>query len=282
MTRMLDRTPRLATVQPLRRQRLLAVVHPHRVRASLCAYARARQIARERDADLHVLCVLPRRPGDGRAPLARLIPLVGDRLVRIGATTAIATEVAREIGADLIIAGAELGKGGHWARVARRTRIPVLVARPARTAGALLAATDFTDPRFPTLRSAVRLASRGLDRARVLLLHNVDPRGIAFTRGLGVVLASGAVRTLRDARAKKLHAVVERAPLAADAVLSASDDPVTAIAEHAARIDADVVVVGAHAASPRARGPYRRTANRVIERIGRSALVLPLGPRGLG
>ncbi len=277
----------LARIHPSRRPRILAVVHPRRPLASLWALARARSVARSRGADVHVLYVLSRRPGDGAHPLGRLAPVVdrlygeasgriGTRIVRIGHPTQAATDVAVRLGADLIVTGAERGHGGHWARVARRTRIPVLIARPRRSAGHFVAATDFSDERFPTFESAVSLAGETASSAHVLLLHNVDPRGIAFTRGFGLVLGSAALRKLRDARAATMHALAGRAPVDADAVLSGNDDPVSAIAAHAARRDADIVVVGAHESSTRMRGPHGRTANRVVERIDRSALIVPL------
>jgi nucleotide-binding universal stress UspA family protein len=163
--------------------------------------------------------------------------------------------------------------------VARRTDVPVLVARPRRRRGRIVAAVDFSDARFPVFTQAAGFASALGASARLLLLHNVDPIGRAFTRGFGIALAPRGLRQLRDSRAEKIHDAAARIA-GASAVLSNDHDPVRAIVEHAGRLDADVVVVGAHASSQR-HGPFARTANRVVDEVGSSTLIVPLPPRGL-
>lgn len=268
-----------------RSARALVVLDTKHVAQSCLALARAIEVSRDRGLELNALYVLreSERQGPFDAVAKRLFAPRSRRasrsFVRRGHATQLATEIARSIHARLIIVGAPRGSGGRWARVARRTKVPVLVARTRRRRGAVLAAVDFSDARFPVFEQARRAAFALGAGARLLLLHNVDPIGRVFTRGFGIALAPTGLRQLRDARAKKIHETAASVTGAA-AVLSGDHDPVSAISEHANRLDADLVVVGAHAASKR-RGPLGRTANRVVDSVGTSALIVPLPPRGL-
>lgn len=116
-------------------------------------------------------------------------------------------------------------------------------------------------------------------RGEVLLVHNVDPQGLVFTRRGGFALSANAVQKLRDVRAEQLHELALAAPIDAHALVTGNEDPTSAIVEQSRRRDADIVVVGAHAPSERSVA-RRRTANALIERLNRSVLVVPLsGPR---
>lgn len=272
-------TPQMA--KPSGRRSILAVTQLHRPYETFWSIARATEVARARSARLDVVAVLPVGLDDGRAWIRRWKPSVGGRLfVRAGHPTATAAEIARETRPELVVAGARPGTGGLWARLVRRLDIPVMVARPKRRRASVIAATDFSVDHFPVL-DAARTMSRG-SRRGILMLHNVDPAGRSFSRQFGFSLGHVGIRKLRDLRADKLHAFAENSGPDVEAVLSGCTDPVSAIREHAARRDADLVIAGAHLhRGLRSPMPRQRTADRIVERVATSTLLLPLPPHGL-
>jgi len=128
-----------------------------------------------------------------------------------------------------------------------------------------VAATDASDRRYPTLERALALVS---DDGEVLLLHNL-------ARAHHTLQNTATLRRLRDARAEELHQLTAERSERAHFVLTTSAEPAVAVLEQAGRRDADLVIVGAHLDGPPAR-PRHRTAIRIIERLQRSVLVVPL------
>ncbi len=283
--------------------RVYLVVQPECPLASLRALSRARDLARNQDTSWSPIVVLPAalhrlarvtprairdvadhvrnaaQRASQRGPLsalrARLHVAVGagyaPRLVE-DALVARATDDERT---PLVVVGASPEVGDVWVRLARRTGVAVFIARRRRKPAAeILAATDFSDHRFPTHRAASWV---GCGSNRVTLLHNLDPKAAEIARTKGVALSPSAIDTLRDLRAHRIHEVARSAT--GGAVLTTNADPMSAVLEHARRNDSDVVVLGARRDRARRHSPPRRTAEVLATCLRRSVLVVPLDRR---
>lgn len=267
--------------------RTLVVLDLTRPAATFWALRRASALARDRDSSLTVLVVTPRHDNGAlgyvaslteraRALCARLGLDVesGAFLLRSGYPTVMAEAAIRDVGASFVIVGAPANEGRHWVRVARRTGVPVLVAREPRREGRILAATDFSDDRFPTFRAAVSLAKP--KAGHVLLLHNMNATSLAFPRTRALLLSKRAFEAIAESRKERILTVAAEATVTANAVLTTNKEAEQAVIEHACRADVDVVVVGARGRSGRSDGRRQRTADSLVERLHRSALVVPL------
>lgn len=131
---------------------------------------------------------------------------------------------------------------------------PVLVARPAAGSDAVVVASDLRDPRAPVVRTAAAIAAHL--RAPLCVVHNAEP--------------GSRVRT-------RLHDVLERIGVHADAVLRSAPQTTDAVLHEARAREADLLVVGSTGSHPRS-----GVAAEVLERARRSVLVMPLGRPRLG
>lgn len=200
-----------------------------------------------------------------------LEPLPDDRLiVEEGDAAQVAAAVAERLGVAAVVLGAA-GDGRTATEVACRARVPVLVARRVRQ-GAIVAATDLEDVRYPVVRQASDLAGQ-LDE-RATFVHNVPPGpGLGLNAaGLGLVPEEEILAEYSG----RLRAIARLLPIAADVAVLSRPSAADAILEIAAEADADLVVVGAHARSWFGRLLSPGTAEVVVDRAGRSVLVLPL------
>ncbi|MEP7125696.1 MAG: universal stress protein [Byssovorax sp.] len=274
--------------------------------ASAVALQRADVVARALGADLHILHVLPARPwlqelfsprpanDDFEDPetsdatqrwcesmLAHALPSVRIHLRR-GELSQCIRDLADELNAAIIVVGAPRShRGKRYAdrfstHLVRQTRRSVLVARPPTSSNAIVAATDFSDQRFPALESARRLGAEL--HAPVTFIHTVVPMkpfqssapgasAIALDRLLGLALE----RRLDDM--ESLGAGPDRA---VSAVVVAHDDVTQAILDVARARDADLVVVGAHLEWRISRLSFGGTADSVVASARRSVLMVPL------
>lgn len=266
---------------------VLVVVRPRRP-SSVWALGHARALARSEGTPMLFLCVLPPLQAAGGAAsrreletrtvervsewLARRggVPPNAKVLVRVGVETTEAARIARAIEASVVIVGVRTGAGGEWLAVARDARLPVLLARPPGRSREIVAASDFSADGLPTLGWAIRTAIA--TDARVTLVHNVDPRGRALSRGLGLPLPRAAVSDVRDARLKKMQALAQRSPVECTSILLEEEDSVEAVAGVVAKKTATLLVVGTHGRAK------RDTANRLLTRVRSSVLVVPLEP----
>ena len=185
--------------------------------------------------------------------------------------------VARRVGAGLVVVGS-----GHTAqRVARASDGLLLVARESPAGGAVLGATDFSDPSLPAIQMAAAEAARRGTRLRLVHCLDVDSTAYLAPMGaLGVVGAApfpeSAVTQLEaDARAR-LEAA---APEAAAEALVLRQSPTHGILEAAAATPTSLVVVGTHGRSGLARLALGSVAENVMRDAPCSVLVVPLHPR---
>lgn len=192
-------------------------------------------------------------------------------------------------GADFIVVGthgraglARVVLGSVAERVARHAHCSVLVARPGRRAGVVLAATDLSDPSLPAIGAGAAAAERS--GARLVVVSVLDwalPTAAAAT---GVVSALPALptpeltREVRDALRSTLEHAMTRVGATGEArVLEGS--AASAIVDCAEEVGAELVVVGTHGRTGLARLALGSVAERVIRAAGCSVLAVRLAGR---
>jgi nucleotide-binding universal stress UspA family protein len=201
--------------------------------------------------------------------------VIGDRLpaidlrIEAGSPHSTVLQVADEIGAGLIVIGAGshgegASLGGVGERIVRHASGPVLVARP-RSGSTVLAATDFSDPAVPAV-SLGRDEARRRDE-RFAVIHSVEIRLLPVdspTEAPTMILAE-----LIDAETERAKRVLGElaARYQADEAIVRNGPPADAILDAAARLHADLIVVGTHGRS----GLRRMTLGSVAESVLRHA-----------
>jgi nucleotide-binding universal stress UspA family protein len=173
------------------------------------------------------------------------------------------------------------GPGRVATQVVRHARVPVLVARPSQE-GAVVGATDFSDPSLPALAMAATEARRR--GSRLHLLHAVDigayslagatPGALAYG-GPSPALAVPVVEDLRAAAHTQLQASLAHFDIDGD-VEAIAGPAATTIVTRAGEIGAQLIVVGTHGRTGLARLTLGSTAERVIETAPCSVLVVRL------
>jgi len=178
-------------------------------------------------------------------------------------------------GAGVIVTGF----GQVAEQVARHASVPVLVARGSPR-GAVVGATDFSDPSLPVLNAAASEAKRR--QSSLHLIHALDIGLYALGRASGA-----AIRDLADSSAIALEGLDELRS-AADVRLRdtlqqfavegqtsvISGHAVHAIVSYAESVGAELVVVGTHGRSGFARLTLGSTASGVIDSSPCSVLVV--------
>jgi nucleotide-binding universal stress UspA family protein len=182
--------------------------------------------------------------------------------------------LAGQNGAALIV----MGPGATALRVARSAHRPVLVARPSPSGGAVLGASDFSDPSLPALRMAAAEAARR--QARLRLIHCLDIDATAYLAAAGApgVLMTApfpdeAVKEMEAGARDRLRAVAGAAD--ADLVV-VRYSPLSAITDEATRTATSLIVVGTHGRSGLARLALGSVAETVMRDAPCSVLVVPL------
>jgi nucleotide-binding universal stress UspA family protein len=182
---------------------------------------------------------------------------------------------------DLIVMGGEArrgwGRGSPVAeRVIRRTNVPTLVVAsdaPATPAAFrdVLVAVDLSPASMDVLGSAIALASDEVVQLTVMHAVKGVEAADAVQSPARWRVPEYRTHVLEDAR-RTLEAVVSAVPARVDTrVEVSSGSAARAILEHAADLDADLVVVG------RSRGleMFGSTALRVLRKNDRALLVIP-------
>ena len=171
-----------------------------------------------------------------------------------------------------------MGPGATTQRVARSAQRTVLVARPSASGGAVLGASDFSDPSLPALRLAASEAERR--RARLRLIHCLDIDASAYLAAAGApgVLATPpfpdeAVKEMEAQARDQLRTVGGSGD--ADLVV-VRYSPLSAITDEATRTATSVIVVGTHGRSGLARLALGSVAETVMRDAPCSVLVVPL------
>jgi nucleotide-binding universal stress UspA family protein len=152
----------------------------------------------------------------------------------------------------------------------------VLVARPSPSGGAVLGASDFSDPSLPALRLAAAEAARR--HARLRLIHCLDIDASAYLAAAG---APGVLVTppFPDEAVKEMEADARDRlrTIGGDAELVVVRySPLSAITSEATETPTSLVVVGTHGRSGLARLALGSVAETVMRDAPCSVLVVPL------
>jgi len=228
-----------------------------------------REWARRHGARLAVVHVLPERGGHDEAntALAKLLPDADIRVVEGHAADRI-LDVAIETSADLIVLGGREASGARWVfgsvaeKIVARAQVPVLVARPERP-GAILAATDFSEPSLPAVRAAQDVARRS--GAPVIIMHCIErASGVDAISMLGNPL--GADRDAVEAARERLREICNASP-DDDSGKVVVGDPAASILRLSEDLPASLVVV----ASQGRTGLSRLLVGSVAAKVAREA-----------
>lgn len=243
-------------------------------------------LAQDYEADLQRRIAMQPRVADAlRGQLARLLPnaqVTPEVFIEMGSEYDAILRRAEAWKADLVTVGTHGQKGlrrlllGSIAdQVVRSARCQVLIARPSRE-GAVLAATDLTDPGLPAIEAAAAEAAR---RGRKLVvMHAMDfPRATAAAWGLlgpVPVVETEDVRAAKRMLAKQvIDSALQRLGAKAEIVL-ADDDASTEALRLAEALPTELIVVGTHGRSGLARVVLGSQATRIIESAPCSVLVV--------
>lgn len=185
---------------------------------------------------------------------------------------------ADECAAGLVVVGsgshgAGASLGGVAERIVRHAAVPVLVARPG-TRGAVLAATDFSDPALPAIEAGRDEAKR---RARPFaIVHAVELRMLPMeaAESAPTLVAAGLIDA-ETRRAQADLAQVAREYGASEPIVRVGP-PAQVVLEEASRLEADLVVVGTHGHSGLRRLTLGSVAESVVRAAGCSVLVVRL------
>jgi nucleotide-binding universal stress UspA family protein len=159
-------------------------------------------------------------------------------------------------------------------QVVRAAHCSVLVARAPRD-GAILAATDLTDPALPAIEQAAAEAKR--TGRKLVVLHSMEsPReGDAAMGLLGALPALDTPETLaarRDLARDIIQTAIKRLEVAAEVII-AEDEPLKETLALAESLPASMIVVGTHGRRGLSRVVLGSTAARIIEHAPCSVLV---------
>ena len=197
-------------------------------------------------------------------------------IARPGRPTLVLEEIARDIGAGLIVVGGHphgalaRGFGGSTAHnLVRTSAVPVLVvAEGSRAPVRVLAATDFSTAASPTLSTAMRYAD--LLDGQLGIVHAVE-FGTTIPLTLDIDLLESRSRD-------ELERLVDRegASIAPDDRLLRRGRADEEIAEAAAAWHADLLVVGSHGPGWIERLLIGSTTERLLNRLPTSLLVVPI------
>jgi nucleotide-binding universal stress UspA family protein len=181
-------------------------------------------------------------------------------------------------GADLVVVGshgrsgiARVLLGSVAERVVRHAQTSVLVARPVKKAGVVLAATDLSEASLPVIGAAARAAERR--NGRLVVVTAVDWAFAAWGSLAGAPFGATTVvppievqEEVRSAMRATIEKEIERVGAKGEALVI-DGTPVSAIADKAEELSAELVVVGTHGRT----GLSRLTLGSVAERVVRAA-----------
>ena len=214
----------------------------------------------------HVRAVLGAEQGSVRIEVATGTPHAG--ILR----------AAERVGAGLIVVGP--GAAAH--RIARAAAGPVLIARASPEGGAILGATDFSDPSLPAVHMAADEARRRGSRLRIVHCLDVGETAYAATAGLpGMIapppLAQSVVEQLESGARERLAGALTGLGIAAEGTVVMSR-PAAGILQAAEAAPTALIVVGTHGRSGFARLALGSVAEAVMSHAHCSVLVVPLRP----
>lgn len=193
-----------------------------------------------------------------------------------GSEYAAVVRCAEHVQATMIIVGthgrkslARLVLGSVAEQVVRYAHCPVLVARPEKKKGVVLATTDFSDPSLPALRAAGAEAARR--KANLVLMHAIDFPSAALTTlaPFGSVPVLPSAESQDDAKklvTEALEDALKRLGLLGE-VRVVVGPPAASIVESAEALGAELLVVATRGRT----GLSRVALGSVAERVLRAA-----------
>ena len=162
--------------------------------------------------------------------------------------------------------------GSEVAKIVRRSRVPVLVARDSAPDEVIVAATDLSDPNMPVMQRAARLSVRLSEP--VVVVHNLSP--FSSMSGGQAHWSLAPRDDERSRRWTRLRQASRQLGLDTSVTLVCDEaNPTEAIVQTARTRNADLVVVGTHRRSWLGRLFHRSVAVQVVNRAQRSVLVTP-------
>jgi nucleotide-binding universal stress UspA family protein len=198
-------------------------------------------------------------------------------IVDDGAPQALIMSHAEEWKADLVVVGshgqtsaADALLGSVTDSVIRHAHCPVLIVRPGRAAGRIVAGTDFSDPALPAIHAAAEEAKR--TGAQLTVVHSLDLiwsaasyPAMAFG-GAPINLAAGQIMELEAIATKRLEETLAQANITGETHVTTGPAG-TALIDAASKPRADLIVVGTIGRT----GLRRALLGSVAETVARSA-----------
>jgi nucleotide-binding universal stress UspA family protein len=202
-------------------------------------------------------------------------------MLQTGAPHAGIVQAAESLVAGVVVLGAagtgrRVGSlGGVAERVVRNAHCAVLVARPSPP-GAVLGATDFSDPALPAVEAAVAEARRrGVPLALIYSMDLLPPGVVGYEVP---PLSAEVIAAMRAQSEERLKEALAR--LGAEGTLTIAEGPAgPTIVKTAASLPAELVVVGTHGRTGLRRFVLGSVAEAVVRSAPCSALVVRLGHR---
>lgn len=185
--------------------------------------------------------------------------------------------IAARIAAGLIIVGP--GRTAH--RVARAAAVPVMVARPYSRGGAVLGATDFSDPALPAVNMAIDEARRRDMRLKLVhCLNTHDVSGMVLpglTGGMPIPpLPPDLISQSQSSARQELEEALATRGAAGETIVIQVERPAAGIVALAQEVATALVVVGTRGRTGLTRLALGSVAEDVIDLAPCSVLVVPL------
>jgi len=230
----------------------------------------------------------------GEAAAARVSEITGraegeyELILDDGTPQAAILNRAEEWLADLIIVGshgetsaADVLLGSVTSSVIRHAHCPVLVVRPGKQTGQIVAGTDFSDPALPALRAAASEVVR--TGARLTVVHSLDLvwsvasyPAMAFG-GTPFNVSPEEIAKLNIAATERLEESIQQLKITAEPVVTTGAAGV-AILEIASERQADLIVVGTVGRTGLRRALLGSVAETVVKQAKCSVLVVRSHP----
>jgi nucleotide-binding universal stress UspA family protein len=201
-----------------------------------------------------------------------------------GAAYASVVRCAEQNGADFIAVGshdrsgiARVVLGSVAERIVRHAHCSVLVARPQRQSGVVLAATDLSDPSLPAISAGAAAAKRSGARLVVVSALDWTPFAPGAAAGLLGNLPAVPPAELQGQVRDALRSTLEQALARLGAVGEArvlDGPPAGTVVSCAEELGAELVVVGTHGRTGLARLALGSVAEHVIRNAGCSVLAV--------
>jgi nucleotide-binding universal stress UspA family protein len=162
-------------------------------------------------------------------------------------------------------------------RVVQHAHCSVLVARPVPAGGCVLVATDLSDSSFAAITAGATEARRR--GAKLVVLHNLDlwPSPVSSMEmalgSAGMIPDSGLVEEEGARATQQLEQVLARRGLEAECMVT-HGPPDAAIVKAADALSSQLLVIGTHGRTGLARLALGSVAQRVVEAVSCSVLVV--------